>query len=253
MAAARRRAVPAPSRPISRKCSAAVRTGFAGCCRADTAPAPGSSSRSSPSPCCGWRAGSTGCSPTRSAWCCASAPITARPNRVSTTICRRRSRSALTPSVTRVNRTEIGYRSGEAPSTRAGSLQQPQEALMLTGDENIVDINFTRVLGDQGCAALSVQHPRPRSDGEIGGRKRDARGRRRNPDRPGARRRARQDRDRDLAPVAIDPRFLRRRYRSHPGAAGQGRSAGAGDRRVPRRPARPCRPRAAAQRGGGLP
>ncbi len=51
--------------------------------------------------------------------------------------------SALTPSVTRVNRTEIGYRSGEAPSTRTGSLQQPQEALMLTGDENIVDINFS--------------------------------------------------------------------------------------------------------------
>jgi membrane protease subunit HflK len=51
--------------------------------------------------------------------------------------------SALTPSVTRVNRTEIGYRSGEAPNTRTGSLQQPQEALMLTGDENIVDINFS--------------------------------------------------------------------------------------------------------------
>src|ERR1700760_3999239 len=50
--------------------------------------------------------------------------------------------TVLTPSVTRVNRTEIGYRSGEAPSTRSGSLQQPQEALMLTGDENIVDINF---------------------------------------------------------------------------------------------------------------
>src|SRR6185437_8675121 len=50
--------------------------------------------------------------------------------------------TALTPSVTRVNRTEIGYRSGEAPGTRSGSLQQPQEALMLTGDENIVDINF---------------------------------------------------------------------------------------------------------------
>jgi len=43
---------------------------------------------------------------------------------------------ALTPKVTRVNRIEIGYRS----DTR-GDI--PQEALMLTGDENIVDINFT--------------------------------------------------------------------------------------------------------------
>jgi modulator of FtsH protease HflK len=52
---------------------------------------------------------------------------------------------ALTPSVTRVNRTEIGYRSGESAATvrAAGSRQLPEEALMLTGDENIVDINFT--------------------------------------------------------------------------------------------------------------
>jgi membrane protease subunit HflK len=52
--------------------------------------------------------------------------------------------TALTPSVTRVNRTEIGYRSAEAGSDRAGAAGQvPEEALMLTGDENIVDINFT--------------------------------------------------------------------------------------------------------------
>ena len=50
----------------------------------------------------------------------------------------------LTPSVTRVNRTEIGYRNAEGPVTRgAGTRQVPEEALMLTGDENIVDINFT--------------------------------------------------------------------------------------------------------------
>src|SRR5438105_13190490 len=48
--------------------------------------------------------------------------------------------SVLTPSVTRVNRTEIGYRSGES---RTSGGARPEEALMLTGDENIVDINFT--------------------------------------------------------------------------------------------------------------
>jgi modulator of FtsH protease HflK len=52
--------------------------------------------------------------------------------------------SVLTPSVTRVNRTEIGYRSGETQTAREPeSSQVPEEALMLTGDENIVDINFT--------------------------------------------------------------------------------------------------------------
>src|SRR5215467_12967957 len=50
----------------------------------------------------------------------------------------------LTPSVTRVNRTEIGWRSAEGATARGGGTRQVgEEALMLTGDENIVDINFT--------------------------------------------------------------------------------------------------------------
>ncbi|MGD9614913.1 MAG: FtsH protease activity modulator HflK [Alphaproteobacteria bacterium] len=49
--------------------------------------------------------------------------------------------TVLTPSVTHINRVEIGYRTGEA---RGGTTRQlPEEALMLTGDENIVDINFS--------------------------------------------------------------------------------------------------------------
>src|SRR5690606_6206962 len=48
----------------------------------------------------------------------------------------------LTPKVTRVNRVEVGFRAGEG--ARGGGLRQvPEEALMQTGDENIVDINFT--------------------------------------------------------------------------------------------------------------
>ncbi len=51
--------------------------------------------------------------------------------------------TALTPSVTRVNRTEIGYRTSDTTSGRGVATRQlPEEALMLTGDENIVDINF---------------------------------------------------------------------------------------------------------------
>ena len=50
-----------------------------------------------------------------------------------------------------------------------------------------------------------------------------------------------------------DPRPLRCRHRDHPGAAAEGRSAGRGDRKLPRRAARQHRRRAHAQRGRGLP
>ncbi|HFD16952.1 MAG TPA: FtsH protease activity modulator HflK [Rhodospirillales bacterium] len=43
----------------------------------------------------------------------------------------------IKPQVARVNRIEIGYR-----STATGKRELPEEALMLTGDENIIDINF---------------------------------------------------------------------------------------------------------------
>jgi membrane protease subunit HflK len=68
--------------------------------------------------------------------------------------------SALTPSVTRVNRTEIGYRSSESTST-GGGRQLPEEALMLTGDENIVDINFTVqwVVKDAKAYLFNIRNP----------------------------------------------------------------------------------------------
>jgi len=52
--------------------------------------------------------------------------------------------SALTPKVTQIQRIEIGFRA----ITRGGEFQQgqlrpvPEESLMLTGDENIVDVQF---------------------------------------------------------------------------------------------------------------
>jgi membrane protease subunit HflK len=52
----------------------------------------------------------------------------------------------LLPSVTHINRTEIGYRP-DSPQGGPGSGEQsgrdvPSESLMLTGDENIIDINL---------------------------------------------------------------------------------------------------------------
>jgi membrane protease subunit HflK len=67
--------------------------------------------------------------------------------------------TALTPSVTRVNRVEVGYRTGEA--TIRGERQVPEEALMLTGDENIVDINFAVfwVIKDARAYLFNIRDP----------------------------------------------------------------------------------------------
>jgi len=68
----------------------------------------------------------------------------------------------LKPSVTRVNRTEIGYRNAEGAAIRGAATRQvPEEALMLTGDENIVDINFTVfwVIKDAKAYLFNIRAP----------------------------------------------------------------------------------------------
>ncbi|GAK32381.1 protease modulator HflK [Iodidimonas nitroreducens] len=49
--------------------------------------------------------------------------------------------TALTPAVTVVNRVDIGFRQGMGQGNRPAALLD--ESLMLTGDENIVDVSFT--------------------------------------------------------------------------------------------------------------
>ena len=65
--------------------------------------------------------------------------------------------SVLTPSVTRENQIDIGYRL--ANSGVAASI--PEESLSLTGDENIVDINFTVywIIEDAGAFLFNVRNP----------------------------------------------------------------------------------------------
>ncbi len=72
--------------------------------------------------------------------------------------------TALTPAVTRINRTEVGYRAGGIdPDTgrelAAGDV--PAESLMLTGDENIIDINLTVFwrIRDAGAYLFNTRHP----------------------------------------------------------------------------------------------
>jgi membrane protease subunit HflK len=50
---------------------------------------------------------------------------------------------ALTPKVTKVNRIDVGFRSASDSGRVSGVGNVPEESLMLTGDENIVDINYS--------------------------------------------------------------------------------------------------------------
>jgi membrane protease subunit HflK len=65
----------------------------------------------------------------------------------------------FTPKVTRVNRVDVGFRS---ETTTTGSIRElPNESLMLTGDENIIDINFVVfwVINDAGRYLFSIRAP----------------------------------------------------------------------------------------------
>jgi len=59
--------------------------------------------------------------------------------------------TVVTPSVTRINRVELGYRSGVEGRRAAPGRETTEESLMLTGDENIIDVNFSVFwkIGDQ--------------------------------------------------------------------------------------------------------
>ena len=73
--------------------------------------------------------------------------------------------SVQTPAVTRENQLNIGYRLGNSEGAR----DVPEESLMLTGDENIVDINFTVfwVIKDAAAFLFNVENPDSQLDGTI--------------------------------------------------------------------------------------
>jgi len=70
--------------------------------------------------------------------------------------------TALTPKVTKVNRMDVGFRSGsDSGFSSAGVADVPEESLMLTGDENIVNIDFSVfwVIKDAGYFLFKIQDP----------------------------------------------------------------------------------------------
>ena len=158
--------------------------------------------------------------------------------------------TALTPPALRVNKIDIGF------DMRGGATMRdvPEESLMLTGDENIVDVDFSvlwqikpNAVGDY---LFNVAESRRHREG--GGRKRHARG-----DRPiqhpaDPHRRAAKHRDGGAGADAEDARQLRRRHPGTAGAVAEGRSAGPGHRRLPRRAGGALGSRAPAKRGADL-
>ena len=69
--------------------------------------------------------------------------------------------SVLTPKVTRVNKIEIGLRTFGDSGRGSQVRDVPEESLMLTGDENIVDIDFTVfwVINDAGKFLFNIRNP----------------------------------------------------------------------------------------------
>ncbi len=68
--------------------------------------------------------------------------------------------TALTPSVTRDNRVEVGFRSIGENSAKVAP-DQPEESLMLTGDQNIVAVHFNVFwhVKNAGDYLFGVRHP----------------------------------------------------------------------------------------------
>ena len=69
--------------------------------------------------------------------------------------------TVLTPKVTKVNRIDIGFRSASDSGRTSSVGDVPEESLMLTGDENIVNIDFSVfwVIKDAGKFLFKIQSP----------------------------------------------------------------------------------------------
>jgi modulator of FtsH protease HflK len=69
--------------------------------------------------------------------------------------------TALTPKVTRINRIDIGYRTSGDTGRSTARRDVSEESLMLTGDENIVDIDFAVFwrIKDAGRYLFNIDNP----------------------------------------------------------------------------------------------
>ena len=80
--------------------------------------------------------------------------------------------TVLLPKALRVSTISVGMSLIDDPTRRGRTMRDvPEESLMLTGDENIVDVDFSVLLADQArCRRqIPLQHRRPRRHREGGG------------------------------------------------------------------------------------
>jgi membrane protease subunit HflK len=77
--------------------------------------------------------------------------------------------TVYTPNVTRQNQINIGYRTDQDATADQPAGDVPDESLMLTGDENIVDMHFTIywVIKDAANFLFNVQNPPDNPDATI--------------------------------------------------------------------------------------
>lgn len=70
--------------------------------------------------------------------------------------------TAITPSVEQINQIDVGFRRvGGTGATAGGSRDVPEESLMLTGDQNIIDIEFSVQwkIDDAGQYLFNIRNP----------------------------------------------------------------------------------------------
>ena len=125
------------------------------------------------------------------------------------------------------------WRSATATTSRRKVLK---ESLMLTDDENIVDVQFAVQYTGEGRRGLPVQQPQARRHRAAGGRDRDARGRRQEQAWTSSCTRAASEvADRGAEADAGDPRPLQDRHPGQPGDHAERAAARAGAGGVRRR------------------
>ena len=163
--------------------------------------------------------------------------------------------TVLLPKALRVSTINIGMSLIDDPARRGRTMRDvPEESLMLTGDENIVDVDFTvlwRIKPDGvGNYLFNIQNPEGTVKAVAESAMREVIGRSNiQPILTGARTTTEAG-VQDLMQKTLDS------YGSGilvaAGADAEGRSAGAGDRRVPRRTGGARRSRAVAERSADL-
>ena len=163
--------------------------------------------------------------------------------------------TVLTPKALRVNKIDIGMRAVDDVRRGGTTVRDvPEESLMLTGDENIVDVDFSVLWKVKptgvGEYLFNIQNPEGTVKAVAESAMREVIGRSEiQPILTGARQTI-ETAVQDLMQKTLDHYGAGSRRAA--GAVAEGRSAGAGDRCVPRRAGRARRSRARGQRGADL-